>query len=196
MDRERARQLLGTAGLSDRNGDGMLEDAAGSPARFSILTQSGHLRERVSSVLQEQLRQLGIAVDIVPLDPKGLQTRWIAGDYDTIYFGLQTSSTDPDPDFWLSSGIYHFWNPSQASPATAWERRLDELMRDETTSTDLSQRQRAFAAMQQVFAEELPSIYFVVSRVTLATSPRVINPTPAPLAPHLLWSADTLARAR
>ncbi len=196
MDRERARKLLVTAGLSDRNGDGMLEDAAGSPARFSILTQSGHLRERVSSVLQEQLRQLGIVVDIVPLDPKGLQTRWIAGDYDTIYFGLQTSSTDPDPDFWLSSGPYHFWNPSQASPATAWERRLDELMRDETTSTDLSQRQRAFAAMQQVFAEELPSIYFVVSRVTLATSPRVINPTPAPLAPHLLWSADTLARAR
>jgi peptide/nickel transport system substrate-binding protein len=196
MDRERARQLLVTAGLSDRNGDGMLEDAAGRPARFSILTQSGHLRERVSSVLQEQLRQIGIVVDIVPLDPKGLQTRWIAGDYDTIYFGLQTSSTDPDPDFWLSSGPYHFWNPSQASPATAWERRLDELMRDETTSTDLSQRQRAFAAMQQVFAEELPSIYFVVSRVTLATSPRVINPTPAPLAPHLLWSADSLARAR
>jgi ABC-type transport system substrate-binding protein len=69
-------------------------------------------------------------------------------------------------------------------------------MRDETTSTDLSQRQRAFAAMQQVFADEMPSIYFVVSRVTLATSPRVVNPTPAPLAPHLLWSADTLARAR
>ena len=49
----------------------------------------------MTSVIQEQLRRLGIAVDIVPLDPKGLQQRWIAGDYDAIYFGLQSSSTDP-----------------------------------------------------------------------------------------------------
>jgi peptide/nickel transport system substrate-binding protein len=194
-DRDRARQLLKAAGLTDRNGDGMLDDAGGA-VRFSILTQAGHLRERVTAVLQEQLRQIGIAIDIVPLDPKGLQQRWIAGDYDAIYFGLQSSSTDPDPDFWLSSGPYHFWNPGQASPATAWERRIDELMREQATAASLEERQRAFAEVQRIFGEELPSIYFVASRVTLATSPRVVNPTPAPLAPHLLWSADTLAARR
>ena len=195
-DRERARQLLTDAGLTDRNGDGTLEDVAGSPARFSILTQGGHLRERVSSVLQEQLRQLGIVVDIVPLDPKGIRQRWIKGDYDAIYFGLQTSTTDPDPDFWLSSGIYHFWHPTQSTPATPWERRIDELMREQATAADLPQRQRVFAEAQKILAGEQPSIYFVASRVTLATSPRVTNPTPAPLAPHLLWSADTLAAGR
>jgi hypothetical protein len=47
--------------------------------------------------------------------------------------------------------------------------------------------------VQQIFADELPSIYFVAPRVTIATTPRVLNPTPAPLAPHLLWNADTLA---
>jgi peptide/nickel transport system substrate-binding protein len=195
-DRERARQLLAAAGLTDKNGDGTLEDAAGSPARFSILTQAGHLRERVSSVLQEQLRQLGVGVDIVPLDAKGLQQRWIVGDFDAIYFGLQSSTTDPDPDFWLSSGPFHFWNPAQPSPATPWERRIDELMREHAVAPDLKQRQRTFAEVQQIFADELPSIYFVVSRVTLATSPKVMNATPAPLAPHLLWSADTLAAGR
>jgi peptide/nickel transport system substrate-binding protein len=195
-DRERARQLLAAAGLTDRNGDGMLEDSAGTPARFSILTQVNHLRERVASVIQEQLRRLGIAADIIPLDPKGLYQRWMAGDYDAIYFGLQSSSTDPDPDFWLSSGPYHFWNPSQAKPATDWQRRIDELMRVQSTAASLDERRRAFAEVQQIFAEELPSIYFVASRVTLATSPRVLNPTPAPLVPHLLWSADTLAAGR
>jgi peptide/nickel transport system substrate-binding protein len=194
-DRDRARRLLATAGLTDRNGDGMLDDDSGA-ARFSILTHAGHLRERVASVLQEQLRLLGIAVDIVPLDPKGLQQRWIAGDYDAIYFGLQSSSTDPDPDFWMSSGPYHFWNPGQATPATPWEGRIDELMREQATAVDIEQRRRAFAEVQRIFGEELPSIYFIASRVTLATSPRVVNPTPAPLAPHLLWSADTLAVAR
>ena len=45
-------------------------------------------------------------------------------------------------------------------------------------------------------ATDLPSIYFVAPRVTIATTPRVPNPVAAPLAPHLLWSADTLAAMR
>ena len=65
FDRDRARTLLGTLGLTDRNGDGQLEDAAGAPVRFSILTQRGHLRERTATVIQEQLRQVGVAVDVV-----------------------------------------------------------------------------------------------------------------------------------
>jgi peptide/nickel transport system substrate-binding protein len=198
VDREKARQLLGTAGLTDRNGDGLVEDAAGQPARFSVITQAGHLRERVSSVLQEQLRQIGVALDIVALDPGGIFQRWQAGDYDAIYFALQASSTDPalNPDFWLSSGPYHFWNPGQATPATPWERRIDELMRQQATMQDLASRQRAFAEVQQILGDELPSIYFVAPRVTLATTHTVLNAAPAPQIPQLLWSADTLASGR
>ena len=197
-DRVRARQLLAAAGLTDRNGDGVLEDANGAPARMSILTQANHQRERVASVIQEQLRQLGIAADIVPLDPGGIGQRWKAGDYDAIYFGLQASSTDPalNPDFWLSSGPYHFWNPSQKAPATPWEQKIDELMRTQASALDLQQRQQAFVEVQRILEEEVPSIYFVAARVKIATSPRVANPTPVPQAPHLLWSADTLAVSR
>jgi peptide/nickel transport system substrate-binding protein len=197
LDRNKARTLLAAAGLTDRNGDGLLEDASNTPARFSIITQAGHLRERVSSVIQDQLRQLGIGVDIVSLDPGGIFARWQKGDYDAIYFGLQASSTDPalNPDFWFSAGPYHFWNPLQAAPATPWERRIDELMREQATALDLGRRQRAFAEVQRIFGDELPSIYFVATRITLATTPRVSNATPAPQVPQLLWSADTLAAA-
>jgi peptide/nickel transport system substrate-binding protein len=198
IDRDKARALLAGAGLTDRNGDGLVDDASGKPARFSIITHAGHLRERVSSVLQEQLRQLGIQVDVVALDPGGIAQRWQAGDYDAIYFGLQASATDPSlsPEFWYSAGSFHFWNPSQKSPATPWEQRIDELMREVATTPDLPQRQRAFAEVQKIFGEELPSIYFVAARVSIATTARVLNPTPAPQIPQLLWSADTLARAR
>ena len=198
FDRAKARQLLAAAGLSDRNADGMLEDAAGRPARFSVITHAGHLRERVSAMLQEQLRQVGLAVDVVSLDPNGIFQRWKAGDYDAIYFGVQASSTDPalNADFWLSSGAFHFWNPSQSSPATPWERRIDELMREQATAPHLPRRQRAFAEVQRILADELPSIYFVAPRVTIATSRRVVNAAPAPQIPQLLWSADTLASAQ
>jgi peptide/nickel transport system substrate-binding protein len=194
-DRARARALLASIGLTDRNGDGLLEDAANAPVRFSVITQAGHLRERVSSVIQEQLRQLGIGMDIVALDPGGIFQRWKAGDYDAIYFALQASSTDPalNPDFWFSAGPFHFWNPAQPSPATEWEGRIDALMREQATAPDLARRQQAFAEVQKIFGDELPSIYFVAGRVTLATGPRVRNPTPAVQSPQLLWSADTLA---
>jgi peptide/nickel transport system substrate-binding protein len=194
-DPARARALLATAGLTDRDGDGMLEDGRGLPARFSILSQAGHIRERVTAVVQEQLRQLGLQVDIVSLDPRGIFQRWSAGDYDAIFFGLQASSTDPalNREFWVSSGAYHFWNPSQPAPATAWEARIDALMREVAAARSLAARQRAFAEVQAILGEELPAIYFVAPRVTIATTRKVVNPLPAPQVPQLLWSADSLA---
>ena len=43
---------------------------AGKPVRFSIITQAGNIRARVATMVQEQLRQAGIAVDVVGLDPQ------------------------------------------------------------------------------------------------------------------------------
>ena len=195
-DPARARTLLAAAGLTDRNGDGMLEDAVGKPARFSVLTQRGHsIRERTVAVLQEQLRRVGLAVDVVTLDLNALGQRWGKGDYDAIYYGVQSSATDPalSPQFWLSSGNFHFWNPGQAAPATAWERQIDDLMRRQAAAPQLAERQRLFAEVQQILADELPAIYFAAPKVTLAISSRVVNPRPAPQIPQLLWSADTLA---
>jgi peptide/nickel transport system substrate-binding protein len=195
-DLTKARALLASIGLTDRNGDGMLEDTAGTPVRFSIVTQKGHtIRERTVTVLQEQLRRAGIGVEVVLLDPGTMQQRWQRRDYDAIYYSGQASAIDPamNSDFWLSSGAFHFWNPQQKTPATEWERRIDDLMRQQAGAPELAERQRLFAEVQRVMAEELPAIYFVAPRVTLAVSARVANATPAPQIPQLLWSADTLA---
>ena len=40
-DPARAKSLLGSIGLVDRNGDGTLEDAKNQPARFTLLVQKG-----------------------------------------------------------------------------------------------------------------------------------------------------------
>lgn len=195
-DPRRARELFAAAGLADRDGDGMLEDAGGRPARFSIVTQQGHtIRQRTAAVLQEQLRLAGLSVDVTGLDPGALFERWSRGDYDAIYFGVQASATDPglNPQFWQSSGNFHFWNPRQPVPATDWERRIDDLFRRQGAAPALDERKRLMTEAEQVLVEELPAIYFVAPKVTLATSTRVLNPRPAPQIPQLLWSADTLA---
>ena len=64
-------------------------------------------------------------------------------------------------------------------------------MRQQVAARDLSERQRLFAEVQQVFGEQLPAIYFVAPKVTLAMAPRVVNANPVPQVPQLLWSADT-----
>jgi peptide/nickel transport system substrate-binding protein len=164
--------------------------------RFSILVQAGHaIRERTAAVLQQQLRAVGIAIDLVPLEVGAIGQRWTTGDYDSIFHGFQVSATDPAMtlDFWLSGSPQHFWNPSQSSPATEWERRMDELMLAQASAGSLAERQRLFAEVQRIFGEELPAIYFVAPKVTIAASRRVHNLQPAPQLPQLLWAADTIA---
>jgi peptide/nickel transport system substrate-binding protein len=193
-DEARARALLAGLGLRDRNGDGLLEDAAGAPVRFTIVTQTNHIRARVATVIQEQLRRVGIGVDVAALEPRSLFQRFASGDYDAIYFGFQTSSLDPanNLDFWLSSGSGHVWNPEQPQPATAWERRIDQLMQQQIAAPTLAERQRLFGEVQKIFGENLPAIYFVAPKVAVAMSRRVGGAQPALLDPKVLWAADRL----
>jgi peptide/nickel transport system substrate-binding protein len=96
-------------------------------------------------------------------------------------------------DFWLSSGAVHFWNIGQETPATDWERRIDELMLRQIRSFDEGERKRLFKDVQTIFAEHQPAIFFVAQRVFSAASVRVVNVTPAVPRPQMLWSPDTVA---
>ena len=194
----KARELLASIGLKDTNGDGTL-DRAGDPVRFSVVTQRGHtVRERTVSMIQEHLRQVGITVDVVALDPNSMFERLMTRNYDAIYYALQASSTDPalSYDFWLSSGGMHLWNREQKAPATPAEQRIDELMHRQAAAKTLTERQQIFAEVQKIMGDELFGIYLAAPRVTLAVSRKVVNPQPSLLIPQLLWSADTLAAAR
>lgn len=193
-DPARAKSLLAGLGLIDRNHDGMLEDAAGRPVRFSILTQSNSLRERIATMVQAQLKDVGIAVDVDARDVQSIFGQWAKGSYDSILFGFQSSAFDPamNLDFWLSSGSLHVWNAQQRTPATSWERRIDDLMQQQAAASSLAERQRLFAEVQRIFGENLPELYFVAPKVLVAMSRRVGGAMPVVLDPKILWSPDTL----
>lgn len=190
-DVAQAKTLLAGLGLADRDGDGMLDDAAGRPVRFAILTQAKHLRERTATMLQEQLRQVGIGVDVVGLDPPSLFARFGAGDYDSIYYGFQASAFDPamNLDFWLSGGSGHVWNLGAPAP---WETAIDALMQRQAAAATLAERQRFLLEAETIFAQNLPAIYFVAPKVTVAMTRRVGGAVPVLLDPKILWNAETL----
>ena len=190
-----ARVRLEAVGLSDRDQDGFLESAQGERARFTLLTQRGNtIRERAAAVIAEDLRQIGITVDVVALEFGALIERVTQMDFDAVYLGFRTSDTDPvaNQDLWLSSSSFHFWNPNQKVPATDWEARIDQLMLAQLATPDEAERKRLFDEVQDIFAEYVPALYFAAPRVVIATSRRVANARPALLEPMMLWNADTL----
>jgi peptide/nickel transport system substrate-binding protein len=181
-DPARAKALLASIGL------------ANTPIRFSLLVQSSHTtRQRVAAMMQEQLKQIGVTVDIVPTDVNALIATWVRGKYDAIFHGFQASATDPanNLDFWLSSGDAHVWNPVQRTPATPWERQIDELMQQQVAAP-AADRPRIFADVQRILGEQLPAIWVVAPKVSIAMSRRVGGATPALFDPKVLWNADSL----
>lgn len=196
FSREKALGLLEGLGLTNRDDDEWLEDERGTEARFTMLVFRGNtVLERAAAVLRDDWRQIGVAVDVVALEPGAVQTRVMSGDFDAALIHFLTSDTDPalSKDLWLSSGGAHFWHLGQKSPATEWERRIDELMAAQATTMDEDERVRLFREVQRIFAEHLPMLHFAAPRVYVAASSRLINLRPALTRPQLLWSADTLA---
>jgi len=198
-DTGRARVILAGIGLRDKDNDGMLEDTAGAPVRFALVTQKGNTAlEKGAAFIRDELKKVGLAVDVVPLEVGALVDRMTKGEYDALYFRFLTSDTDPamNLDFWLSSGGAHVWNMEQAQPATPWEKDLDALMLKMAAERTLGARQQLFFQAQKILSDNLPVIYFAVPRVFVATSTRVTGATPAPVRPPILWNADSIGVTR
>jgi peptide/nickel transport system substrate-binding protein len=193
---DQAKTLLASIGLTNRDGDAWLEDEAGNDARFSVLTSRGNqVMEREAAFVRDALQQVGVALDIVPLEANTLVDRMLKGNFEAILFGYNQTDLDPalNRDFWLSSGAAHLWNMAQASPATAWEREIDDLIGQQAATTDAAERRRLFAEVQRVFGEQVPALYFVAPRLYMGVSTRTHNLAPSVLRPQLLWAADSIA---
>jgi peptide/nickel transport system substrate-binding protein len=195
-DVARARELLKGLGLEDRNGNGIVEDGKGTEARFTVITQRGiGSYERGMAVVRDAVKDVGVALDIAPLEFGAMIQRMLKCDYDAIY--MRPLFTDLDPagnmDFWLSSGSTHFWNLEQKSPATEWERRIDTLMLEQASSLDPERRRQQFNAVQKILAENLPVLYFAAPRLYAAHNARIMGVVPSVMRPPILWNADSLS---
>jgi peptide/nickel transport system substrate-binding protein len=196
-DPEAAKLKLAAIGLTDRNGDGTLEDAGNRPARFTLLTQKGRPDlERACAVIRDEMKKIGVVVDVITLEAGAVIDRFAnTGKFEAVYYSPYATDTDPalNPDFWFSFGSAHLWNMAQKTPVTAWERRIDELMAKQIASPDEGERKRLFDEVQKVFSEHAPVVYFVAPRIYVAVSSRVASVTPAVSRPQTLWAPDTIA---
>ena len=185
-----ARQLLSSAGFHLRGKQ--LYDSGEHAVRFSILTNAGNTaRQKMATLLQQDLAGLGMQVTVVTLDfPELIERLMHTQNYEACLLGL--SNVDPDPNamanIWLSSSPNHQWNPSEKSPATPWETEIDEQIRFQATTLSGADRRKAVDRLQQIVADQQPFIYLVHPNTLYAVSPKLCNLQPAVLSPGLVWN--------
>jgi peptide/nickel transport system substrate-binding protein len=190
----RARELLAGAGFTWKGG--RLQDAAGAPVEFTIVTNAANAqRVQMATIAQEDLRELGIQAQVVPLENRGLLDRvFKTHDYEAALMALASGDVDPNGDMnvWLSDGATHLWALTPPGPPAAWEKEIDELMRRQLFTLDVGERKRLYDRVQALVAENLPLIPLVSPNVLVAAKVGLGNFRPAILDPTVLWNADEL----
>jgi len=191
---EAARQALQKEGFHFENG--RLKDMEGNEVVFSIITNSGNkYRERMATMIQEDLQKIGIHVNVVTLDfPSLIERMTQTFDYEAILLGFTNVGLDPNEQMnvWLSSSENHQWNPSEKSPETAWEAEIDNLMRAQGSAADPKKRKESFDRVQEIAVEQAPFIYLVNRNSLSAVSANVHGAQPVILVPQTYWNAERL----
>jgi peptide/nickel transport system substrate-binding protein len=180
--------------------NGALKDKDGNEVVFSIITNSGNkYRERMATMIQEDLQKIGIHVNVVTLDfPSLIERITQTFDYEAILLGLTNVGLDPSEQMnvWLSSSDNHEWNPSQKTPETAWEAEIDKLMRDQASSSDANKRKQSFDRVQEIAVEQMPVISLVNRNALSAIAANVQGASPVIVVPQTYWNADHLTIER
>jgi len=196
---DQARALLKEAGFSwssGSNGESVLLDSSGKPVEFSVITSSSNAdRSKMAALIQDDLKQLGMRVQVVPLEFRSLLDRVTrTKDYDACVLGIASFDADPNSDInvWLSSGGTHLWNPSQAHPGTPWEAEIDRLINEQMYARTFEQRKKLYDRAQEVLWDYQPMIFLASPDILTGARKAVGNFHPAVLEPYVLWNVEQL----
>ncbi len=197
-DPARARELLTQAGFTLKNGT--LHGPCGNPVTFTLLTnKENNIRSDLAVVIQNNLRQLGIDMQIRLLDFNALISRISETyDYEACLLGLTGGANDPASalDVITSSGRMHLWHPLQTTPSTPAEARMDQLMQLQLRTLDFAQRKAYYDEVQAIMAEEQFLIYLVTPTIHTALRNGWQNQRPpATAGTSPLWNIEEIWKA-
>src|SRR5204862_6732079 len=124
----KAREYLAADGFKWTR-EGGLVDPEGKAVRFSILVSAtNNERMQIATLMQADLKAVGMQLDIVPLEFNSLIDRLRdKKDFESAIFAISSADADPNVEMamLLSSGSSHLWNPGQKAPATPGEAEID-----------------------------------------------------------------------
>jgi peptide/nickel transport system substrate-binding protein len=171
-----ARQLT-SLGWIDSNGDG-IRDQGGRPLSFRLLVPTtSAIRRQYARLLQEQLRRMGVDVQLDEVDFGLFLARARAGQFDAL---LNAWSTDPSPaagmpQTWTRAGFGGSNYGRYANPA------FDQLVDRTVESTvNRANARRAWRRAIEILNQDAPAIFLFAPDNVAAVDRRVTGVTIRP----------------
>jgi peptide/nickel transport system substrate-binding protein len=163
-DPARARQLLDSAGYPERNG-----------VRFHLTmkTSTEESTRLMAAVLQQQLREVGIALDIRTFEFATFYSDVQKGAFQL--FSLRWVGGNEDPDIFEDIFSSHSFPPQRFNRGYYSNRRVDELIDDARSTVDRERRKRDYNEIQRIVAVDLPYVNLWYFDNVLVHSARVRN---------------------
>lgn len=159
---------------------------SGAPKHFSltIQVQSGDPeKSMLAQILQEAWQDLGIDVKLQTLDSTTVYANRTSGDYDVAMFEMTNDISDPDE--WMQ---YMFSSSANINSGYS-NPRVDSLIAEAAAASDRDERIKDYAEVQQIIADEVPSIPLVYKPGLFAVREEVKDFAVTPLGEYRL--ADT-----
>jgi len=163
-DPARARQLLDTAGYPERNG-----------VRFHLTmkTSTEESTRLMAAVLQQQLREAGIALDIRTFEFATFYFDVQKGAFQL--FSLRWVGANEDPDIFEHVFSSKSFPPKRGNRGYYSNPRVDELIDDARSTVDRERRKRDYDEIQRIVAEDLPYVNLWYFDNVLVHTARVRN---------------------
>ena len=155
-DPDAARALLEEAGWTDRDGDGVRENADGRPLRFTLLASDDPLRRNVAEVLESQFRGVGAAVELRVMEFQTMLSRHRNRDFEAVFTNWVLDN------FQVAAAPYALFHTSQAEVPLSANRsgvriaELDRLIERGAIATDAETQRRVWRDLTALIQEHQP----------------------------------------
>jgi len=157
-DPDAAKALLDAAGYVDKDGDGIRENADGTPLEFDLITIADNVEEVKSGQMIASDCEAGIKLNNVTMDSGALYDEIIAGTYDLFIWGW---GSDIDPT--VIMGLLTTDQIGGNNEPFFSNERYDELFIAQQQEMDAEARKAMVQEMQQIVYEEAPYIILIYS---------------------------------
>ncbi len=150
-DPEAAKQLLEEAGWRDVDGDGIRE-RQGTPFRFTTLVAQaapwgGMLAGAGAVYIQEQLRRVGVQMDILVLDAPAARARFRVGEFEAAIYTNNLSERGR-PDLYGEDSPFGYANPT-----------VIDLLKGAQATMNPDEIDRIYRELWPIFQAELPATF-------------------------------------
>jgi peptide/nickel transport system substrate-binding protein len=188
---DKARQLLDAAGWPV--GAGGVRAKAGQPLKFTLWTNSGNkVREAIVTIAQQQLKDVGVDVDLQFQDFAAMINRINKLDYDLFVSGFVFGADPDNYDLWHSSR-----KPDPSTGKEGFNRagfstpELDQLLEQGRSlpGCDRAKRKELYAKDQDIVAEGAPWNFLHQPQASIAVNKRLVGLEPSTWRRYL-YNAD------